>query len=102
MYLDLQFVDMTTCEPAKNIAIDFWSCNATVNNNHPICALRTNTKKGVYGATQTVSLGRGKDLSDMNNMMLRGTQLIDENGVVQFISNFPGHYTGRTNHVHRM
>lgn len=34
--------------------------------------------------------------------MLRGIQFTDDNGVAQFVSIFPGHYAGRTNHVHVM
>ncbi|KAF2435539.1 aromatic compound dioxygenase [Tothia fuscella] len=70
MYIDIQLVDMNTCEPAKNVAIDFWHCNATVS------------------------------ASNLQNKMLRGIQNTNETGVAQFISVFPGHYTGRTNHIH--
>lgn len=34
--------------------------------------------------------------------MLRGIQFTDDNGVAQFVSIFPGHYAGRTNHIHIM
>ncbi len=32
--------------------------------------------------------------------MFRGVQKTDTNGAVQFHSVFPGHYTGRTTHIH--
>lgn len=35
-----------------------------------------------------------------NTTFLRGVQQTDENGVAQFISVFPGHYTGRAEHIH--
>jgi hypothetical protein len=33
MYLDIQMVDLNTCEAAKDIALDFWHTNATVKLN---------------------------------------------------------------------
>ncbi|KFY24367.1 hypothetical protein V491_02180, partial [Pseudogymnoascus sp. VKM F-3775] len=38
--------------------------------------------------------------SNINATYLRGLQTTDENGVAQFTSIFPGHYSGRATHVH--
>lgn len=40
------------------------------------------------------------DPSNLNNTMLRGAQKTDADGAVQFHTLFPGHYIGRTTHIH--
>ncbi|KAJ6481403.1 Intradiol ring-cleavage dioxygenase, partial [Mycena vulgaris] len=35
-----------------------------------------------------------------NNTFLRGIQGTDEDGVAQFLTTFPGHYTSRAPHIH--
>ena len=42
------------------------------------------------------------DPSNIDNTWLRGVQQTDADGVVAFNTLFPGHYTGRTTHVHVM
>ncbi|KAK1593463.1 Intradiol ring-cleavage dioxygenase [Colletotrichum navitas] len=44
--------------------------------------------------------GDSSDESNINNPFLRGIQLTDEDGVAQFESIFPGHYTSRATHIH--
>lgn len=46
--------------------------------------------------------GNSLDKTIIDNPMLRGIQISDKNGALQFISKFPGHYNGRTNHIHGM
>lgn len=36
----------------------------------------------------------------MNTTFLRGFQETDQDGTVQFKTLYPGHYTGRTQHIH--
>lgn len=83
IYVDIQVIDTQTCEPLPNVALDFWHCNAT----------------GTYSGVVTPDNG-GADPSILNATFLRGIQATDEDGVAQFQSIFPGHYTGRTNHIH--
>jgi len=40
------------------------------------------------------------DISLQNSTFLRGIQETDEEGVAQWLTVFPGHYTGRTTHIH--
>lgn len=84
LYLDVQVIDTTTCEPLSGVAMDMWHCNAT----------------GVY--TGVVASGNGdvNDATNINNTFLRGIQETDSDGVVQFHSIVPGHYSGRTTHAH--
>jgi hypothetical protein len=40
------------------------------------------------------------DKANLNKAFLRGIQQTDSDGVVQFETNFPGHYAGRATHLH--
>ncbi|KAL3490281.1 Intradiol ring-cleavage dioxygenase [Aspergillus germanicus] len=82
--MDGQFIDIETCEPIVDLYWDVWSCNST----------------GVYSGVQDSSNGNGDDASNLDNLALRGIQKTDTEGVAQFKSVFPGHYGGRTTHVH--
>jgi hypothetical protein len=55
---------------------------------------------GVYSGIVASGNGDSSDATNVNNTFLRGVQPTDEDGVAQFYSIFPGHYTGRTPHVH--
>jgi protocatechuate 3,4-dioxygenase beta subunit len=61
-----------------------WHCNAT----------------GVYSGVIASGNGNSSDESNLNNTFLRGISPTDSDGVVTFDTIFPGHYTGRTNHIH--
>ncbi|KAF2998373.1 hypothetical protein G7054_g2667 [Neopestalotiopsis clavispora] len=82
--LEAQLIDVNTCEPIVGAYFDIWSCNST----------------GVYSGVQTNMNGNGADASNLNNTALRGIQLSDDDGVVQFTTKFPGHYAGRATHLH--
>lgn len=84
LILDGQCIDINTCEPIKDLYWDVWSCNAT----------------GVYSGVQSSMNGNGDDASNLNKTFLRGIQKTDADGVAQFKTNFPGHYSGRATHVH--
>lgn len=84
LYLDIQFLDTASCEPVTAVYVDLWHCNAT----------------GVYSGVAASGNGNANDTSNLNATFLRGLQQTDVNGVVQFESIVPGHYTGRTNHIH--
>lgn len=84
MVIDGQFVDVETCEPIQGLWWDVWNCNAT----------------GVYSGLVATGNGNTDDTSNLNATFLRGVQQSDAEGVVQFQSVFPGHYSGRTTHIH--
>lgn len=48
------------------------------------------------------ALSSGAHSFTQDSTFLRGIQKTDEDGVAQWLSIFPGHYTGRTTHVHIM
>jgi protocatechuate 3,4-dioxygenase beta subunit len=81
MYLEVQYIDINTCEPIPSVAVDIWNCNAT----------------GTYSGISTF----GNYAEDgYNSTYLRGIQLTDHDGVASFETIFPGHYTGRAIHTH--
>ena len=43
---------------------------------------------------------QNKDEANQNNKALRGIQISDKDGAVEFETIIPGHYMGRTNHIH--
>lgn len=86
LFLDIQFVDTSTCEPVPAVLVDLWHCNST----------------GVYSGVSASGNGNSNDTTNLNATFLRGIQQTDINGVVQFESVFPGHYTGRATHIHVM
>ncbi|KAI1267604.1 Intradiol ring-cleavage dioxygenase [Xylariaceae sp. FL1019] len=78
MHIDLQFVDMNTCEPVPDIIADVWHCNST----------------GVYSGVDAEGEG------GLDSTFLRGIQISDKDGVSAFDSLFPGHYDARITHFH--
>ncbi|KAL1642796.1 hypothetical protein SLS58_005301 [Diplodia intermedia] len=84
LYMDIQVLDTNTCEPVKDVAMDFWHCNAT----------------GVYSGIAASGNGDSSDTANLDKTFLRGIQSTDEDGVLQFVSIVPGHYTSRANHIH--
>ncbi|KAI4597023.1 hypothetical protein KJ359_004934 [Pestalotiopsis sp. 9143b] len=77
MHLEMQFIDVNTCKPA-NVLIDIWSCNS----------------QGVYSGVSAAGEG------GLGTTYLRGVQPTDGDGVVNFDTLFPGHYSGRATHEH--
>ncbi|KAI1816866.1 Intradiol ring-cleavage dioxygenase [Poronia punctata] len=77
MHLELQFIDVETCEPAT-LLVDTWACDAL----------------GVYSGVSAEGEG------GLDTTYLRGAQPTDQDGVVSFDTIFPGHYQGRATHQH--
>jgi protocatechuate 3,4-dioxygenase beta subunit len=75
---------MNNCAPIPNVAVDLWHANAT----------------GVYSGIVMFGNGQPTDKSNQNNRALRGIQISDKNGALQFTTIVPGHYPGRTHHIH--
>ena len=77
MFLDLQLIDVNTCEPLQNIYTDIWHCNAT----------------GVYSGIVASGNGDSSDEANVNSTWLRGIAETDPEGVAVFDTIVPGHYT---------
>ncbi|EPE31970.1 Aromatic compound dioxygenase [Glarea lozoyensis ATCC 20868] len=84
-HLDINVIDVSTCKPIPDIFVELWGCNST----------------GVY--TGVVAKGNGVGTAapeEIKNNALRGVQPTGANGTASFITIAPGHYVGRTNHLH--
>jgi protocatechuate 3,4-dioxygenase beta subunit len=68
------------CTPIAEAAVDIWQCDAG----------------GVYSGFP----GQLGGLDTTGQTFLRGTQLTDADGRVQFHTIYPGWYPGRTTHIH--
>jgi protocatechuate 3,4-dioxygenase beta subunit len=77
--LDIQIIDVNTCEPVPQAFLEIWHCNST----------------GVYSGVVANGNGNTNDTANLDNTFLRGIQQSNEDGVVTFETTFPGHYTGR-------
>ncbi|RPA87328.1 aromatic compound dioxygenase [Ascobolus immersus RN42] len=76
LLLDVQVIDINTCEPVPKAMFDFWHCNSTgAYSGYEI--------EGTAGLT-----------------FLRGLQESDDDGIIQVQSVFPGWYQGRATHIH--
>ena len=70
------FDSENSCAAMQNVQVDIWSCNA----------------EGIYSAESSEST--------VGQSWLRGYQLTDVTGMVQFVTIVPGWYSGRTTHIH--
>jgi protocatechuate 3,4-dioxygenase beta subunit len=68
--------DNRSCIPLGDTKVDIWHANS----------------QGVYSGVQDAGTGQ--------NNFLRGYQMTDGNGTVQFTTIYPGWYEGRTIHIH--
>jgi protocatechuate 3,4-dioxygenase beta subunit len=64
------------CAAMQGVQVDIWHCNAS----------------GIYSAESSESTS--------SQSWLRGYQITDANGMVQFVTVIPGWYSGRTTHIH--
>lgn len=64
------------------------------------CSNRHCNATGVYSGVTASGNGNESDESNLNATFLRGIQASDKDGVMQFISIVPGHYTSRATHIH--
>lgn len=70
----------TDCTPFEGARVDVWHCDA----------------QGVYSSYG----GDRGQVSEKGETFLRGTQMADARGVVEFETIYPGWYRGRTTHIH--
>jgi protocatechuate 3,4-dioxygenase beta subunit len=76
MHLEMQFINVKTCKPVQDLLVDIWHVNST----------------GTYSGIASEA--------GLNTTWLRGVQQSSSSGVVEFDTNFPGHYSGRAVHTH--
>jgi protocatechuate 3,4-dioxygenase beta subunit len=87
MTLRIGVTDVASCAPLANAAVDIWHCDA----------------QGYYSGISGENPGGGGEATNNENLtttFLRGVQITDADGFVEFQTIFPGWYTGRTVHIH--
>jgi len=72
----LRIVSASTCLPIPNAVAEIWHCDAS----------------GIYSGVAAQST--------TGQTFLRGIQVSDANGMVEFVTIYPGWYRGRTTHIH--
>ena len=73
-------VSKNSCDPIENAQVDIWHCDAA----------------GIYSGVTD------RTFNTVGQKFLRGYQLTDTTGKAQFITIYPGWYSGRTVHIHFM
>lgn len=83
--IKVQNLSSSGCTPLAGAYVDIWHCDA----------------KGIYSDEPTYNPGGGTgSVNTVGQKFLRGYQITDENGRVEFTTVYPGWYTGRTIHTH--
>jgi protocatechuate 3,4-dioxygenase beta subunit len=110
--LRIALIHATHCSPLANAAIDIWHCDAG-GVYSGFTAASMNQREGPPRPPQgpdspppfgpprgeSVAGGRGPRTVDATRF-LRGVQISNEHGMVEFRTIYPGWYAGRTIHVH--
>ncbi|KAK7179966.1 hypothetical protein PSPO01_13965 [Paraphaeosphaeria sporulosa] len=100
LYLDIGVLDVNTCEPAPNVLIDMWHCNAT-GSYSSFTGLSPNTPFEELLDQLNVTIGQGElDLHTDATTFLRGMWPTDDNGMMEMQTIFPGFYVERAIHIH--
>jgi protocatechuate 3,4-dioxygenase beta subunit len=73
-HVRMRIIGMENCAPMSNVRVNIWHCDRIGNYSG-------------YG-------------TEMGLTYLRGYQIADANGEVEFVTIFPGWYTGRIAHIH--
>lgn len=81
--LSLRIVEAETCKPVEAADVEIWHVNA----------------QGVYSG-QAARMCSDGEVAAQAQSFLRGRQITDKDGVVNFLSVYPGWYSGRTVHIH--
>ncbi len=84
LHLGIRVQDAVTCAPLSNVVVDIWHCDAG----------------GLYSGFETASLGGAGGRRSDQKTYLRGAQVTNAAGIVEFRTVYPGWYRGRTVHIH--
>ncbi|MEV0380298.1 hypothetical protein [Nonomuraea sp. NPDC050643] len=105
--------DSETCEPLGNAVVEIWHCDAAGLYS----GAESQSTGGGGGApgggpptgappTGGTGEGGGGDMGDLtptdDKRYLRGAQVTNADGIVEFTTIWPGWYRGRTIHIHAM
>ena len=85
--LRITVADVKACAPLADAAVDIWHCDA----------------QGYYSGVEAQPGGGASEAAGAgtaSGTFLRGVQLTDADGIVEFQTIYPGWYSGRTVHIH--
>jgi len=82
--LAIRVRDAERCEPLSNAVVDIWHCDA----------------EGIYSGFESASTGGPGGGRTDDEKYLRGAQVTNSDGIVEFKTIYPGWYRGRTVHIH--
>ncbi|MFD0445387.1 MULTISPECIES: intradiol ring-cleavage dioxygenase [Streptomyces violaceusniger group] len=109
MTLRLKVIDSDRCEPVAKAAVDIWHCDAlglysgyesSSSGGGGTPPTGTPPTDAPTGAPTGAPPGGGHQEPTDDKRYLRGTQLTDRHGFVEFTTVFPGWYRGRCVHIH--
>ena len=106
--LRLKVIDETTCRPLRGAAVDIWHCSAVgeysgydpMGGGGPTGPPPSGTPTDAPTGPPPGGGGGGHAEPTNDLTFLRGTQLTNRHGVVEFDTLFPGWYQGRAIHIH--
>ncbi|KAF1952666.1 aromatic compound dioxygenase [Byssothecium circinans] len=99
LYLDIGVLDVETCEPAPNVLLGLWHCNAT-GSYASFEALSPDTPFLELLDQLNITVGPNLDLHTSEATCLRDMWPTDSNGVIEMETIFPGFYVERSIHIH--
>lgn len=82
--LAMRVQSMPECTPIAGAVVEIWHCDAG----------------GVYSGFEVASQGGGGSGKTDDGTYLRGAQVTNADGIVEFLTIYPGWYRGRTVHIH--
>ncbi|MGW7687538.1 intradiol ring-cleavage dioxygenase [Streptomyces asiaticus] len=109
MTLRLKVIDSDSCKPVAKAAVDIWHCDAlglysgyesSSSGGGGTPPTGTPPTDAPTGAPTGAPPGGGHQDPTDDKRYLRGTQLTDRHGFVEFTTVFPGWYRGRCVHIH--
>jgi protocatechuate 3,4-dioxygenase beta subunit len=111
LHLRIALLDAAKCVPLRNATVDIWHCDAvgvysgfTAAGSGGGGRMGSNLRRGRgpddFGPGGRPPGGPGRPRTIDDTRFLRGVQMTDERGMVEFTTVYPGWYQGRTIHVH--
>lgn len=88
--------DSETCEPLRDAVVEIWHCDAAGSYSGA-------ESRASGGGSAGAPPGDSADLEPLDDeRYLRGAQVTNADGIVEFTTIWPGWYQGRTIHIHAM
>jgi protocatechuate 3,4-dioxygenase beta subunit len=96
--LGVRVRDAGACLPLANAVVDIWHCDA--EGSYSGFESASGGANGAPGAGANGGPGRSAAFQSDESTYLRGAQVTNADGIAEFLTIFPGWYTGRTVHIH--